>query len=129
MFEYLMPVIWMKSHPNTLLDRSMRSAVRAQQSYATRRAVPWGISEAAFSKTDEQGNYQYAAFGVPGPDEDAALAGTQAGDVALADDEVGRLGALVDDDLDGAGAVVGRSAGGDSVACVEVRGPGRGLEL
>jgi len=66
MFEYVMPVIWMKSHPNTLLDRAMRSAVRAHQSYARHRAVPWGISEAAFCMTDEQGNYQYAAFGVPG---------------------------------------------------------------
>jgi hypothetical protein len=66
MFEYVMPVIWMKSHPNTLLDRAMRSAVRAHESYARHRGVPWGISEAAFSKTDEQGNYQYAAFGVPG---------------------------------------------------------------
>jgi cyclic beta-1,2-glucan synthetase len=66
MFEYLMPVLWMRSHPNTLLDRAVRSAVRAQQLYATNRAVPWGISEAAYSKTDENGNYQYAAFGVPG---------------------------------------------------------------
>ncbi|MBV8812349.1 MAG: hypothetical protein JO033_27070 [Acidobacteriaceae bacterium] len=66
MFEYLMPVIWMKSHPNTLLDRSVRSAVRAQRAYGTKRSVPWGISEAAYSKTDADGNYQYAAFGVPG---------------------------------------------------------------
>jgi cyclic beta-1,2-glucan synthetase len=66
MFEYLMPVLWMRSHPNTLLDRAVRSAVRAQQSYAANRAVPWGISEAAYAKTDEAGNYQYAAFGVPG---------------------------------------------------------------
>jgi cyclic beta-1,2-glucan synthetase len=66
MFEYLMPVIWMKSHPNTLLDRSVRSAVRAQRSYGTKRSVPWGISEAAYSKRDADGNYQYAAFGVPG---------------------------------------------------------------
>ncbi len=66
MFEYLMPVIWMKSYPNTLLDRATHSAVRAHQAYAKNRGVPWGISEAAFNKTDEQGNYQYAAFGVPG---------------------------------------------------------------
>ena len=65
MFEYLMPVIWEKSHPDTLLDRSTRSAVRAQQSYAKSRRIPWGISEAAYSKTDEDGNYQYSAFGVP----------------------------------------------------------------
>ncbi len=66
MFEYLMPAIWMKSHPNTLLDRAVRSAVRAQQLYGTNRGVPWGISEAAYSRRDAEGNYQYAAFGVPG---------------------------------------------------------------
>lgn len=66
MFEYLMPVIWEKSHPDTLLDRSTRAAVRVQQSYAKARHIPWGISEAAYSKTDEEGNYQYSAFGVPG---------------------------------------------------------------
>jgi hypothetical protein len=76
MFEYLMPVIWMKSHPNTLLDRAAGSAVRAQQTYAQKRRVPWGISEAAYRKTDEEGNYQYAAFGVPGLALNVARAGS-----------------------------------------------------
>ena len=66
MFEYLMPFIWMRSHPETLLARAMGGAVRAQQSYGRRRGIPWGISECAHAKTDEHGNYQYAAFGVPG---------------------------------------------------------------
>ena len=66
MFEYLMPVLWMRSHPDTLLDRAAESAVRVHQSYAARRAIPWGISEAAYNKRDSEGNYQYAAFGVPG---------------------------------------------------------------
>jgi cyclic beta-1,2-glucan synthetase len=79
MFEYLMPVIWMKSHPQTLLDRTVRSAVRAQKSYATKRRVPWGISEAAYSKTDQDGNYQYAAFGVP----DLALNVARAGSLVV----------------------------------------------
>jgi hypothetical protein len=65
MFEYMMPVIWMKSQPNTLLDRAVQSAVRVQQKYATRHGVPWGISESAFAKTDPDGTYGYAAFGVP----------------------------------------------------------------
>jgi hypothetical protein len=76
MFEYLMPVIWMKSHPNTLLHRAVTSAVRAQQGYGKSHNVPWGISEAAYSKTDEQGTYQYAAFGVPGLALNVARAGT-----------------------------------------------------
>ncbi len=66
MFEYLMPVLWMRSHPNTLLDRAIRSAVRVQEAYGKRHRVPWGISEAAYRKTDLEGNYQYSAFGVPG---------------------------------------------------------------
>lgn len=66
MFEYLMPVIWMKSHPETLLDRATRGAVRAQEAYGTNRRVPWGISEAAYSQLDDSNNYQYQAFGVPG---------------------------------------------------------------
>jgi cyclic beta-1,2-glucan synthetase len=65
MFEYLMPVIWMKSHPNTLLERAVRAAVRVQQKYGKRYGVPWGVSEAAYSARDSQGNYQYAAFGIP----------------------------------------------------------------
>ena len=76
MFEYLMPAIWMKSHPNTLLDRAARSAVRAQQSYGRNRKVPWGISEAAYSKKDADGNFQYAAFGVPGLALNVARAGS-----------------------------------------------------
>ncbi|MGA7424916.1 MAG: glucoamylase family protein, partial [Candidatus Sulfotelmatobacter sp.] len=65
MFEYLMPSLWMRSYPNTLLDRSQVAAVRSQQAYAARRGVPWGISESAYFKLDGHGNYQYQAFGLP----------------------------------------------------------------
>jgi cyclic beta-1,2-glucan synthetase len=65
MFEYLMPSLWMRSYPNTLLDRARVAAVRSQQAYAAVRRVPWGISESAYSKLDEHGNYQYQAFGLP----------------------------------------------------------------
>src|ERR1700751_4704732 len=47
MFEYLMPSIWMRSYPNTLLHRAAVAAVRSQQEYAALRGVPWGISESA----------------------------------------------------------------------------------
>lgn len=65
MFEYLMPALWMRSHPGTILDQASRAAVRCQQVYARRHRTPWGISEAAFSKRDRLGSYQYRAFGVP----------------------------------------------------------------
>ena len=65
LFEYLMPSLWMRSYSNTLLERSRAAAVRAQQTYAARKRVPWGISESAYFKLDEAGNYQYRAFGLP----------------------------------------------------------------
>ena len=65
MFEYLMPVLWMRTYPNTLLDNSRIAAVRLQQIYAAEKSVPWGISESAYAKRDEAGNYQYQAFGLP----------------------------------------------------------------
>jgi cyclic beta-1,2-glucan synthetase len=65
MFEYLMPTLWMRSYPNTLLDRTRLAAVDFQRTYGLRKGVPWGISESAYYKLDEAGNYQYHAFGVP----------------------------------------------------------------
>src|SRR5579863_5456809 len=65
MFEYLMPALWMRIYPNTLLERSTAAAVRSQRAYVASRRIPWGISESAYSRTDESGNYQYYAFGVP----------------------------------------------------------------
>jgi cyclic beta-1,2-glucan synthetase len=66
MFEYLMPGLWMHTYPNTLLDNSRAAAVRLQQIYAERKGIPWGISESAYAKRDDAGNYQYRAFGLPG---------------------------------------------------------------
>jgi hypothetical protein len=65
MFEYLMPSIWMRTYPNTLLDRASVAAVQSQQEYAADKGIPWGISESACSKRNEAGDYHYEAFGVP----------------------------------------------------------------
>ena len=65
MFEYLMPSIWMRSYPNTLLDRASVAAVRSQQEYAESKGILWGISESACSRRNEAGDYHYEAFGVP----------------------------------------------------------------
>jgi cyclic beta-1,2-glucan synthetase len=66
MFEYLMPLLLMRTFPGTLLDQSCRASVRRQIEYAHERGVPWGISESAYAFRDRAGNYQYRAFGVPG---------------------------------------------------------------
>src|SRR6185312_13508436 len=41
LFEYLMPLLVMRSYPNTLLDESCRLAIRRQIDYAAERGVPW----------------------------------------------------------------------------------------
>ncbi|MGH9464583.1 MAG: glucoamylase family protein, partial [Thermoanaerobaculia bacterium] len=66
MFEYLMPLLLLESYPDTLLDESVRNAVRVQVGYGRTRRVPWGVSESAFNIVDRHGTYQYQAFGVPG---------------------------------------------------------------
>ncbi len=66
MFEYLMPLLWMRSYSGTMLDESVFAAVLCQQKYAKRRNIPWGISEAAFNERDREGIYQYRAYGLPG---------------------------------------------------------------
>jgi cyclic beta-1,2-glucan synthetase len=64
MFEYLMPSLWMRHYSDTILDHSMKAAVRSQREYGRLRGVPWGISESSFL-SGRDGKYGYAAFGVP----------------------------------------------------------------
>jgi cyclic beta-1,2-glucan synthetase len=66
MFEYLMPLLVMRSDPGTLLHETCLSVVQEQIDYAQAFGVPWGISESAYNARDLEGNYQYKAFGVPG---------------------------------------------------------------
>lgn len=65
MFEYLMPLLIMKSYNNTLLDETYHTVVEAQKQYGEQRRVPWGVSESAFYAFDLHLNYQYKAFGIP----------------------------------------------------------------
>ena len=66
MFEYLMPPLFLRSYPGTLLADSTHGAVLRQIAYAKSKGVPWGISESGFYRFDTNQNYQYRAFGVPG---------------------------------------------------------------
>jgi cyclic beta-1,2-glucan synthetase len=64
MFEYLMPSLWMRHYPDTIMDHSMKAVVRAQREYGRRKGVPWGVSESACLSRGT-GDYGYEAFGVP----------------------------------------------------------------
>ena len=66
MFEYLMPLLVMRSPPESILETTYRAVVRRQIEYGNERQIPWGISEAAYAARDIHLVYQYRAFGVPG---------------------------------------------------------------
>ncbi len=66
MFEYLMPCLWTRSHRNSLLERSARTAVLVQRKFAEEKGgIPWGVSECACNEYTTDGHYVYHAFGVP----------------------------------------------------------------
>jgi hypothetical protein len=63
MFEYMMPALWMRTFPQTLLTNSLEAVAHIQRDYV--RKIPWGISESGFARTDSQGRYAYQAWGIP----------------------------------------------------------------
>jgi cyclic beta-1,2-glucan synthetase len=65
MFEYLMPALWMRTYPDTLIARALSAAVTIQREFARRRGIPWGISESGYAQKDDAGHYHYQAFGIP----------------------------------------------------------------
>ncbi len=66
MFEYLMPVLVMRSPEASLLNQTYELIVRRQIEYGAERGTPWGVSESAYNARDLNLNYQYSSFGVPG---------------------------------------------------------------
>jgi len=66
-FEYFMPMIFMKSYSNTLLDESYHFAYFCQKEYIkeVNGNLPWGISESAYAELDDGLNYKYKAFSTP----------------------------------------------------------------
>jgi hypothetical protein len=65
MFEYLMPALWMRSYPGTMIARTQDACVAVQQAYGRSQSIPWGISESASSRKNDRGDYHYFAFGIP----------------------------------------------------------------
>ncbi|HWQ79900.1 MAG TPA: glucoamylase family protein [Anaerovoracaceae bacterium] len=65
MFEYMMPLLLMKSYRNTLLDETYSFVVKGQEKYGKVRNMPWGVSESSFHSLDINLDYQYKAIGVP----------------------------------------------------------------
>ncbi|REL37729.1 glycosyltransferase 36 [Rhodohalobacter sp. SW132] len=66
MFEYLMPLLFMKTYPDTLLNHTGENVIRWQKEYGVKRNRPWGQSESAYYFLNMDMHYQYRAFGAPG---------------------------------------------------------------
>jgi len=65
MFEYLMPSLWMRSYPDTLMSRTLSGVVAIQRAFGKEHGIPWGISESGWAGIDDHGHYHYQAFGIP----------------------------------------------------------------
>jgi cyclic beta-1,2-glucan synthetase len=65
MFEYLMPALWMRSYPGTMIDRTQKAAVHTQRAFTRGLRIPWGISESGSARINESGDYHYFAYGIP----------------------------------------------------------------
>jgi hypothetical protein len=64
LFEYLMPALWFRHRPRTIMFDSMRAAVAVQRQYARDRRIPWGFSESAYVQPGSD-EYGYGPCGVP----------------------------------------------------------------
>jgi hypothetical protein len=65
MFEYLMPALWMRSYPDTLIARTQDACVYVQRAFGNSLGIPWGVSESASAKRNDRGDYHYFAYGLP----------------------------------------------------------------
>ncbi len=65
MFEYLMPLLLIKSYPNTVFDESYNFLLREQIKYSSKFSPAYGVSESCYYSFDNEYNYSYKAIGVP----------------------------------------------------------------
>ncbi|TVQ45060.1 MAG: glycosyltransferase 36 [Saprospirales bacterium] len=66
MFEYLMPLLFNKSYPDTLMSNTYQNVINWQKKYGDNRGLPWGFSESAYHFLNIDLHYQYRTFGAPG---------------------------------------------------------------
>ena len=65
MFEYLMPTLVVDEPQGSVLHSAGCAALQEQIAFAHDHRVPWGVSESAYSGSDQTLAYQYAPQGVP----------------------------------------------------------------
>ena len=66
LFEYLMPAIFLEEHEDSLVGRSIRTAILMNRHSAKKKKIPvWGLSESGYAELDRGGNFRYKPFGLP----------------------------------------------------------------
>ncbi|MFA5249113.1 MAG: glucoamylase family protein [Candidatus Paceibacterota bacterium] len=65
LFEYLTSLIFFPVHPESLLGRTARSAIKIHMQDARRRNSLWGMGESAYCQIEENKQYKYQVFGSP----------------------------------------------------------------
>lgn len=66
MFEYLMPLLFLKPFEDTMMNNTYHNVIRWQKKYGHSRGLPWGSSESAYYFLNIDLHYQYRTFGAPG---------------------------------------------------------------
>ncbi len=66
LFEYLMPAIFLEEHEDSLVGRSIRTAIDTNRRFSKKNHLPvWGLSESGYAELDRGGNFRYKPFGLP----------------------------------------------------------------
>jgi cellobiose phosphorylase len=66
MFEYLMPLLFLRSFEDTMMHNTCHNVIEWQKKYGHSRGFPWGSSESAYYFLNIDLHYQYRTFGAPG---------------------------------------------------------------
>lgn len=64
LFEYFMPVLFMPVIHGTFQYEALKVCLFIQKKYASKRGIPYGISESCFFSLDPSMNYRYKAHGL-----------------------------------------------------------------
>ncbi len=61
-----MPMLFMRTYPDTLISHTYDNVLHWQRDYGGKRNRPWGFSESSYYFLNIDMHYQYRAFGAPG---------------------------------------------------------------
>ncbi len=64
MFEYFMPALFLSHPAGSFAREGLKVALYTQKKYASKKGIPYGISESCYYSLDSMLNYRYKAHGI-----------------------------------------------------------------